>query len=178
MELAERVEPVFKDFALGPYRIACGFPSRDGIGRKMVRLGECHAKEFSRGKLFEIFISPLLDNSLEVAGTVVHEMAHIAAGIQDGHGREYAKVCKHVGLTRGKVTNAMPGVRLNDHLRKIIDVQGKYPHHKIVPKQQFVIRAKTTMRLECDKCGCKVTMTTKWLDNAGAPTCACGGRFE
>lgn len=33
-------------------------------------------------------------------------------------------------------------------------------------------------RVSCKQCGCLIRMTRKWLDDAGAPTCACGGMMQ
>src|SRR5262245_3291211 len=112
-EVASQVEPFFVGFKLDPYRVTCGWPSRNGLGRRMRRVGECHGSKSSKAGIHEIFISPLLDKPLEVAGTLCHELAHAAAGIDAAHGKDFVKVCKHVGLTRGKPTSVMPGERLN-----------------------------------------------------------------
>jgi hypothetical protein len=86
-ELAKLAVPVFSGYQLKPYRLTCGWPSKGGMGRRSRRVGECHSLESSKGGVHEIFISPLIDESLEVGGTVLHELAHVAAGITAGHGK-------------------------------------------------------------------------------------------
>jgi hypothetical protein len=128
--------------------------------------------------VYEIFISPLLDDSLEVAGTVCHELAHIAAGIEARHGPLYKAVCHHVGLTQNKPTQAKPGKHLNEKLAKIIDSLGKYPHQAMAPKLKMVERKPKTLRVECVKCSCPATLQLKWLEISGLPTCGCGGLMQ
>lgn len=100
------------------------------------------------------------------------ERFHVAAGSKAAHGKWFAKVCAHVGLTKGKPTTAMPGERLNESLRKIIEPQGKYPHTALVPQLKLA-KPSTTVGLFCE-CGCRVTIARRWLDEAGLPTCGCG----
>lgn len=174
-DVAKQVEPVFHGFLVPPYRVTCGWPTRGAVSTRRRVVGQCHGAKSSSGGLYELFISPVLAEPLEVAGTLCHELAHVAAGTEAGHGGKFVKVCRHVGLDKGKPTNVMPGDRLNDRLRKIIEVQGAYPHSAIVPILKQVKVARPAVRLECEECGCKVSMSAKWYAEAGAPTCACGG---
>lgn len=173
-ELAAQVQPMFKGFKIKPYRITCGWPCKEALGKKRRRVGECHAIESSKDGVHEIFISPLLDAPLEVAGTVCHELAHVVAGIPAGHGKGFRIVCKHVGLTTGRPASIMPGPALNERLQKIIDKQGAYPHKALVPLAKPA-KAPSVVRLECCDCGCVVVISNKWLENSGSPTCGCGG---
>jgi hypothetical protein len=173
-EMGKRLEVFFKGMRLDPYRVTCGWPSVGGTGHKARRVGECHGAESSKAKVYEIFISPVLENSLEVGGTLCHELAHVAAGIGAKHGPEFASVCKHVGLTKGKWTSVMPGVRLNDSIRRVVNSLGEYPHRAIVGVLKEK-KPRTTVGLECGECGCKVTISLKWLEESGSPVCGCGG---
>lgn len=176
-EVAKQSEALFKGFKLEPYRLTCGWPSRHGLGKKNRVIGECHALESSKGGTHEIFISPLIEDSLQAAGVMCHELAHVAAGVKAGHKGQFVKVCNHVGLTKGKPTHIMPGQTLSERLQKIIDKTGQYPHKALVPALR-IVKSPSSFTLECAECGCKVSMTPKWLEEAGAPTCACGGSME
>jgi hypothetical protein len=138
-----------------------------GIARRRKVVGECHALESSKAGVHEIFISPALDQPLEVAGTVCHEMAHVAAGIKAGHGQGYRKVCKSVDLTKGSPTNASPGPVLTERLHRIVESLGDYPHMALVPVVKLVKRPKTAVTLACLNCGCRVRISLKWLDEVG-----------
>lgn len=174
--VAVKAEVLFKGFRLAKYRISCSWPCRNALGRKERRIGECHALESSVGGIHEIFISPLIDDPLEVAGVVCHEMAHVAAGIDAGHAGKFVKVCRHVGLTKNKPTQAMPGPDLSDRLQAVIGQVGSYPHSKMIPTVKEA-KPSTSVRLKCEQCGCTVVMTLKWLIEAGHPVCGCGGQM-
>lgn len=174
-ELAKKAEPLFKGFHLPDYRVTCGWPSRNAMGNKSRRIGECHGAKSSKGGVFELFISPTIEKPLEVAGVLCHELAHVAAGIEAAHGKFFVRVCKTVGLTKGKPTQVMPGADLNDKLQKLIDPLGSYPHSAIVPVLKPV-KPSSTLSLECP-CGCRVSMGKKWANEVGYPVCACGKTF-
>lgn len=171
-ELSEQVSPMFKDFKLKPFKLTMGWPiSRGRPGKRQV-LGECHALESSPANLNEIFISPVLDKPLQVAGVVCHEIAHVAAGIDAQHGSGFVKVCKHVGLTAGKPTSVMPGEKLNESLQRIVDKLGVYPHKAMV-LATVAAKPSTGVTLLCE-CGFRCQTSKKWYEGVGAPTCACG----
>ncbi len=173
-ELGQQVERLaFKGIRLPPYRLTCGWPCTGGLATKARRVGECHGAKSSKAGLFELFISPVLDESLEVAGTVCHEMAHVAAGIEAKHGKGFVRICNHVGLTQGKPTSVMPGQQLNEELAKVIKKLGVYPHQGIVG-QVKAAKPSTMVTLECE-CGFTCTTSAKKLGEVGSfPTCGCG----
>lgn len=176
-ELARHAEPVFRGFTVAPYRVTCGWPARQALGRRARRLGECHAPESSPAGLHEIFISPLIDNPVEVAGTVCHELAHVVAGIAAGHRGQYRVVCKHAGLTKGRPVQAMPGPALEDALKKIIDTRlGPYPHRAMTPALKAA-RPAASVTVRCCACGCLARLSVDWAERAGLPTCGCGGEM-
>lgn len=175
-EVARSSEVLFKGFRLNPYRVTCGWPCREAMGRRR-RVGECHAARISKGNIHEIFISPLLDDPADVAGTLVHEMAHVAAGIEAGHKGQFIAVCKAVGLTKGRPTSAAPGTFLADWLQRVTEPIGTYPHQALVPTAvERPKRPSSSVRLVC-VCGCKVIISAKWLIEAGPPVCGCGLPF-
>ena len=172
-DVAKQAEPFFRGFKLPPYHVTCGWPLSGGMGNRRRVVGQCFGVESSPVGTCQVFISPLLDKPLEVAGTLLHEMAHVAAGSKAKHGKWFVKVCTHVGLTKGKPTSVMPGERLNEALTKIVDRQGKYPHVAIQPVLKKIEKASSVVGLVCE-CGCRVTISLKWLEEAGLPTCGCG----
>lgn len=176
--LAKEVEPLFTGFTVAPYRVTCGWPSSKGLARKGRVLGECFGSKSSKAGLHEIFVSPTLDEPIEVAGVLTHELTHVVAGIEAKHGAGFVEIAKHVGLTKGKPTSAMPGERLNERLRRFVEGIGPYPHVALAPVTRLVKARVTSVGLVCTECGCKVTISVKWLDEAGKPTCGCGSEME
>jgi hypothetical protein len=145
---------------------------------KKQTLGQCFDSKVSTGEVHELFITPLLDKPLEVAGVVLHEMTHVAAGVDAGHKGRFIRIAQQVGLTKGKPVHALPGERLSEYLQKLIEQLGPYPHTALKP----ILKSKKTkskdVTLACEDCTCKVRITAKWLDESGVPTCGCGGLFE
>lgn len=177
-EVALQIAPLFRGFDLGPYRLTCGWPSKLALGKRVRRLGECHGAPSSTAGVHEIFISPMLDKPLEVAGVACHELAHVAAGVKAGHAGLYLKVIKQVGLTKNKPTQAMPGPLLEERLQKILEKLGPYPHQAMNPFMKEETKTKSSFTVICMDCGCLVHMSNKWIQEVGFPTCACGGEME
>lgn len=176
--MASAVEPIFKGFKILPYRVTCGWPSSKGLGKKKRVIGECHSDKSSKGGFHEIFISPTLDSPLVVAGVTCHELTHVVAGIPAAHGKDFVKVCKHIGLTKGKPTQAMPGDTLNRALKELIESLGPYPHTALEPVMKEKKNKPSSTAVECPECGCRVVISFKWLEQAGLPTCGCGSLMQ
>jgi hypothetical protein len=141
-------------------------------------VGQCFGPESSKGKIAEVFISPTLEQPLEVAGTLCHELAHVAAGCKAAHGKGFTAVCKAVGLTKGKPFTVMPGPALEDQLRRVVERVGPYPHTGIVPVARLKnVSKKSRLSLVCPKCGCKIQISIKDMDKSGSPVCGCGVGF-
>ncbi len=68
-EVAKQMEPIFSGYKLPAYRVTCGWPCKNALGARTKRVGECHGVASSTGGNFELFISPLLADPLEVSGT-------------------------------------------------------------------------------------------------------------
>jgi len=175
-EVAHQCLPIFKGFTIGKFRVTCGWPCTMALSKNR-RIGECHGPKSSSDGHSELFISPLLDKPVEVAGVLCHEIAHIAAGVEAAHGKQFLKVCTHVGLTHGKPTSISPGKRLTDRLHEITSKVGKYPHSAMKPMTKKAVKGSSVSVLECD-CGCRITMSNKMLDEYGPPTCTCGKEFD
>jgi hypothetical protein len=129
------------------------------------------------GDTFEVFITPVIDQPLEVAGVLCHELVHVVAGTKAGHSGEFIRLSKLIGLTKGKPTAALPGQLLSEKIQRAIEPLGAYPHSRITPTYTKVMKDKKDTSLTCEECGCKVRMSFKWLETAGVPTCCCGGTF-
>lgn len=176
-ELAKRSERFFVNTKLSPYRVTVGWPLGGALSKKKRILGQCFASEVSAGKIHEIFITPLIHDASEVAGVLMHEMTHVAAGIKAGHKGHFIKVAQRIGLTKNKPTQAMPGDWLQERLDKLLGTMGKYPHSPIIPTAKEKTKEQKAVTMECDGCECKIRITTKWLENSGTPTCGCGTEF-
>ena len=74
-ELIDRLRPTFDRIGSTlpeKIRVSCGFPSKSALANKARRIGECWGVESSEDKSFQVFISPVLKDSIEVGGCLVH----------------------------------------------------------------------------------------------------------
>jgi len=164
-----------KGFKLDPWRITCGWPCIRALSRKARVIGQCHSNVSSKAGIYELFISPTLENPIEVAGTVAHELVHVAVGTQCGHKGMFIRACRSLGLV-GKPTNAGPGDKLKELLDKFLGKLGPYPHQALLPTARTKL-VSSSIKLVCE-CGCNLRISRKWLEESGVPTCGCGNEFD
>ena len=157
-------------------RVSCGFPSKGALAKKKMRVGECWGVECSDDKSFQVFISPVLKESVEVLGTLVHELVHTAAGIECKHRNPFTTIAKAIGL-EGKMTATTVGDALKVRLQELIDQLDEYPHARLVASNKPKTQTTRMLKVVCTKCECVIRMTQKWLDEAGVPTCGCGSEM-
>jgi hypothetical protein len=169
--LAEGLEPLFaRNGAAYPERIryTCGWPSR-GAGSRRKTVGQCFDATASKDDHFEIIIGMSLDDPMEVAHTLAHELVHACVGIKAGHKSPFRKLALAIGL-EGKMTATTAGDAFTQHAQPIIDELGAYPHAEL--DYSNVKKQNTRMiKATCGECGYAVRLTRKWLDAGGAPIC-------
>jgi hypothetical protein len=152
-------------------RVTCGWPSKGALARKNQRIGECWSDRASKGKLFEMFISPSLAEPVEVLGVLTHELVHATVGLEAKHGKLFKRCALAVGLA-GKMRATTTGPELAKVLDKIAAKLGPYPHHELTSMTTGERKQGTRLvKAECAVCGYTVRVTRKWLDAAGAPLC-------
>ncbi len=158
-------------------RVTCGWPSQGAKAKKNRRLAECWGPEASDDDHFEIFISPTLDDAVEVGGILVHELAHAAVGVEAGHKAPFHRVAVAMGL-EGKMTATTSSEPLVQRLQSLTDKIGLYPHAKLSFKKKKT-QGTRMIKVQCPDpaCGYQVRTTQKWID-IGLPTCFCGIKME
>ena len=62
-------------------------------------------------------------------------------------------------------------------IKELIGQIGPYPHARLVASNRPKTQTTRMLKVTCQQCGCVVRMTRKWLDEAGVPTCGCGGEM-
>lgn len=156
-------------------RVTCGFPSKSALAAKNRRIGECWGEDASAGKMFEIFISPMLAEPSRVLDVLAHELVHATVGLAAKHGRAFKQCAVSIGL-EGKMTATHAGEKLAAALATIVGNLGAYPHQEL--KHMTTGQKKQGTRLlkaECVCCGYTVRLARKWLEMAGAPLCPLTG---
>jgi hypothetical protein len=159
-----------------------GWPSKNP--RKV--MGQCWQAQTSKDGAPQIFISPVIEQAYDVAGTLVHELLH-ASGIT-GHGPDFKKAMKKVGL-EGKPRSTSVGDDLGDILRGLLKTLPPYPHAVIDMGVQGARKQTTRMLLlqtshpeptmedPAAVCTYSVRTTAKHI-KAGLPMCPHGHTLE
>lgn len=154
-------------------RISVGFPSRSALSNTKRRIGECWYQDASEGKVFEIFISPVLGEGLRAADVLVHELCHVLLPEGTAHKRPFAKLAAKMGL-EGKPTATTASAELVAKLEPLIAQLGAYPHAELRPMTE---KKKQTTRMHktiCEHCGYTARVAKKWID-LGTPICPVHG---
>ena len=152
-------------------RVTCGWPSKGALARKHQRIGECWADSMSKGKVFEVFISPTLAEPVKVLDVLTHELVHATVGLKAKHGKLFKRCALAVGL-EGKMRWTNAGAELVKALTGYANTLGHYPHDELEHMTTGERKQGTRLiKAECGVCGYTVRVTRKWLDLAGAPLC-------
>ena len=174
--IAESLYPKFGELGFSirpPVRIGVGHPSTGARGK---RVGECYFASASKDKRHEIIVSPKLDDSMEVAGVVAHELCH--AYLQSsfpeedcGHGKKFRQLATSIGLT-GKMRSTIPGESFKRFLQPVLDAVGEYPHGALAAAESSRRKIQSTRlkKVICPECGYTMRVTQKWIETA-VPIC-------
>jgi hypothetical protein len=158
-------------------KVTCGWPSRQATARKIRRIGECWDSTASADTQFEIFISPLIDDRIDVIAILLHEVIHATVGLAAGHRAPFSQAAKKLGLM-SPWTQIHPSEELKVEIAGWLNDLGEYPHGKIdVAHGQSSDRKQSTrmLKLECGSCGTIVRTSHKWLEyHGGEWPCPCG----
>ncbi|MFP3558197.1 transcription elongation protein SprT [Paraburkholderia sp. SIMBA_049] len=186
--VAARMAPMFAELGASlpdRVRIAIGFTS---AGRRGKRIGECWDNRCSDDGHFEVFIRPDLAESadtmpMEVAAILGHELVHAAVGIPAGHGKDFRRVAKGIGL-EGPMRATTAGPKFRTALAPILAEAGPLPHGRLQTRLGKVDEDETTapkkqtrrhIKCTCAECGYTARTSRKWLDLAGPPHCPVHG---
>jgi hypothetical protein len=172
LALVDALRPWFAEhgFELPPFRIACGFPSSGGLGSRRRTVGECWPPNTSTDGTAEVFVSPTLDDPVEVAETTVHELLHAVVGCDKGHGPVFAAAARAM-LLEGPPTATRSGDAFRQKVEPILAVLGPYPHARLSPEPKTKPQSTRLLKASCAQCGYVVRVTAKHVVERGAPCC-------
>jgi hypothetical protein len=143
------------------FRISLGFPS----GKVSNVIAQCWVAAASADNTNEIFVTPIIDDSIEILASLVHELIHYVDDCASGHKNHFAKVARKVGL-EGKLTATTAGAALAEQLDQYVALLGPIPHAKITPSKSGIKKQGTRMiKVECTTCGFAFRATRTHLDN-------------
>lgn len=173
----EKLRPIFHGhgYTVPELRVSVGWPSSGGLAQKKKTIGQCWFGTMAADNIPQLFISPLLDGPCDPMGvlpTLVHEMAHVVAGVDAKHGPRFAKIAKKLGLG-GKPTSTHAEDDLIARLKLLTEELGAFPHSKIIPIKNPKVQGTRMKKMECGDCGYVARTTKKWLDEIGPTICPC-----
>jgi len=164
-------------------RVSCGFPSKRA--RSLYRnVGEHFSPDASEDATHQIFISPVLDDSVEVLGVLVHELSHAVTGAE--HGLAFKQCVRKVWL-EGNPSATKVGVNFRTNFAPILDSLGIYPHAKLNVEGSYKPQGTRMLKAVCGTCVVHapdgtvksqytIRVSKGWADK-GLPTCQCGTQF-
>tara|TARA_R110002167_G_scaffold101414_2_gene264095 strand:- start:173 stop:769 length:597 start_codon:yes stop_codon:yes gene_type:complete len=139
---------------------------------KFGAIGQHLPTDWNAKKNHELLISPVLEDSVQVVGVLIHEMVHAiqrklyGKGVK-AHGKEFKAIAIAVGL-QGKMTATTESPELKIKIENWIKELGKYPHNKI----NFDTRKKQSTRMNkliCMNCGFIARASTGAVNKFGLP---------
>ncbi len=163
----DKLRPLFtqQGYNIPECRISCGFAS---TGVRSGHIGQCWSRRSSRDGINQIFISPALEDPVEVLDTLVHELVHAVDDCQHKHGKEFKKIALRLGL-QGPMRSAGAGAQLKETLQGLASGLGPYPHGRLSVPAKAPARPPRP-RARCEECGFEVPMLKKFL-HIGPPMC-------
>ena len=152
-------------------RVSVGWPG--GRGPKRNTIGQCWPASTVEDGVVALFISPVVNDPVEVLSTLTHEAVHSIG--MEGHRKEFAEVAGKVGLLK-PWTHTPASDELKEFLRDVAEKLGPYDHGAIKP-QSIIRQATRLLKVECPQDGYVARITRKWID-FGLPVCPCGTEME
>lgn len=174
--IAEAMAPKIEEATgqkLPPFRIACGFPSRNPLkgGKKWTR-GQCWSAAASADGHAEIFLNPGIADVETLAPIIAHELIHAALPLA-GHKRPFQIAAKKIGHV-APFTTSNATEDFWAWAREIVEAAGPYPHAELAAVRAVgAAKAQTNRHVKavCEQCGYTIRTARKWIAEKGAPIC-------
>lgn len=113
-------------YTLPEIRISVGF--KDGTKQESHTVVGCtYPGDWADDGLYQVYMSPITADVMEVLDTLVHENVHVLLECRYGHSRPFQKIAHKIGLT-GKMIESVAGPELHDRLGELAARLGDYPH--------------------------------------------------
>ena len=147
-----------KGYKVPKVELSISWATRGNRNRKgdAKTLGQCFPTQMHAGGINQIVITPNYDGStiqgsLDILGTLVHELVHAVDNCVSGHGQAFKNCALAVGLTM-PMRSTGETEELKEYLRKnILDKLGLFPHKKVTlngTKKQTT----RNIKVECTCC--------------------------
>lgn len=155
-----------------PVRVSCGWPISGGASQGgKVTIGQCFPPTMCADGVAQIFISPRIHDSVQVLGTLLHELIHAHLRGKYGHKKQFSQAARAVGLA-GPPTATVVGSELRPSLEGYVTRVGRYPHAAIVPQAK---EKAPGSRLRLYECSCEKPFKVRIASDTFDATCNCCG---
>jgi hypothetical protein len=155
-------------------KVSCGWPVSGGASSRQATIGQCFSRAVSSNNVNEIFISPKLDDAIEVLSVLAHEHIHAIDDCASGHKGLFRTIAKKIGL-EGKMTATTSSEALKVKLEAIVNKIGVYPHAKLDYTKQIKKQSTRMLKVECSECGFSYRTSRKNIELMSNNTCnSCG----
>lgn len=142
--------------------------------------GACLPSFRSEAGFNELYISPLINDSLRCLEILAHELCHAVDDCKSNHGGLFAKAAHAIGLLR-PLNETHASAELKNELASIFDLLGEIPHSKVTPAEPK--QRNRNVRVVCDdhKCGFKFNTSRTQIarirnaNDGDLPCLVCGG---
>lgn len=130
-------------------KVSVGFPA-GSRGAKNSAIGQCWDTSVSAGGFNEIFISPVIEDSVRALDILSHEMIHAIVGTAAGHKGPFKRLATSIGLS-GKMTATVAGPELTAKLESIVAEIGEFPHSELTPQPKGK-KGSRLVKIQCPDC--------------------------
>lgn len=158
------------------FRVTVSEPDSRNKGKTIAK---CFNRNISADNTNEIFVSAVLRDSVRILDCVAHELIHALDNLESGHGGEFKRVARAIGLV-GPLTATVAGDSLASELRAIVDTLGGDIPHAALDITRKPKQAGRNLKVACSAgCGFRFNTSKKQIammaDGAGGGICpACG----
>lgn len=142
-------------------RVSCSWAG--GGANNTKTLGQCWPRGLSNAGVNEIFISPMIEDSVRALDVLVHELIHAIDDCKHGHRKEFTTIMRAVGL-EGKPTATHAGDVLRMQLSTIVEKIGPYPHAALNYEGRKGKQKNRHNKCSCSGCGATWRMSAKWQE--------------
>jgi hypothetical protein len=129
-EAVELMRPRFAaaGYAIPPVHLSVGFSVYGyRVNTKRLIFGTCSSRKMDKDGINQIFISPVLDDPIQVLSTLGHELVHAIDDCKHRHGPVFQQISKDLKLTDCRAVSMIDFLETVKFYRWMLDELGRYP---------------------------------------------------
>ena len=129
-EAVELMRPRFAaaGYVIPPVHLSVGFSVYGyRVNTKRLIFGTCSSRKMDKDGINQIFISPVLDDPIQVLSTLAHELVHAIDDCKHSHGPVFQQISKDLKLTDCRAVSMIDFLETVKFYRWMLDELGRYP---------------------------------------------------